>query len=485
MSSAAAAPPAADAACWKRKAADMSRSCGVCCEEYTKLVRKPIECASCEYSACTECYKRYLTEKTDSGCMQCAHIFDREFLDASFTKAWIKGEYTQHREKILLDLELARMPTSQHLLANYRLCKDLTSQRHADTALLRDLKNQAAQVRERIDRNQYRENRIVRTRYQHDGRWVPAGEAAMVASMATPGATVRACPAKDCRGFLDESMRCGVCNVYACDKCWDVIGVSANSTHACDPGAVETAKYLRAKTRSCPQCNIPVSKISGCDQMFCVNCQTPFSWNTGEIVRHGRIHNPEFFRWMRERSTNGEIPVDAGVLGANEENACGAGPRGRRVIRLGDILRRLAEFETSIDFRGELYGVFEKINHIRDVEMTDLPQHNGVHRDNWDLRIRYLDNELSADQLKKKLVQREKKREKEIAIRQCYETLLAVFDDCTRAFAEGGANAMTPLTLLDRLREICDFVNDALSKVARRFDCKVYKAPTLLVSVIP
>lgn len=40
--------------------------------------------------------------------------------------------------------------------------------------------------------------------------------------------------------------------------------------------------------------------LKNCDQMWCLMCQTAFSWATGKIVT-GNIHNPEAFRWQREQ----------------------------------------------------------------------------------------------------------------------------------------------------------------------------------------
>ena len=57
---------------------------------------------------------------------------------------------------------------------------------------------------------------------------------------------------------------------------------------------------MKKDTKPCPKCGTGIFKIDGCDVMFCINCQTYFSWNTGKI--HTRsLHNPEAVRWMREQ----------------------------------------------------------------------------------------------------------------------------------------------------------------------------------------
>jgi hypothetical protein len=111
------------------------------------------------------------------------------------------------------------------------------------------------------------------------------------------------------------------------------------------------------------------------------------------------------------------------------------------------------------------------------VVMRALPVPSTV-LDNRDLRMKYLDGSIDRDGLKKRLAQREKAHAKGIAIRQCYETLMAVDDDIKRDFIFT-ETPFTPTDYLDRLREICAFVNESLKKVSDTFDCKVLMVPVV------
>jgi Hom_end-associated Hint len=56
--------------------------------------------------------------------------------------------------------------------------------------------------------------------------------------------------------------------------------------------------------------------VKNCDQMWCTQCHTAFSWRTGQIENH--VHNPHYYEWQRRNAENGIIPRNPG----DNPNAC-------------------------------------------------------------------------------------------------------------------------------------------------------------------
>ena len=83
-------------------------------------------------------------------------------------------------------------------------------------------------------------------------------------------------------------------------RCLCVMGTEKEDieAHECNPDDVASAQAVRRDAKPCPKCSMAISKIDGCDQMWCVGCKTAFSWRTGKI-QTGVIHNPHFFEWQR------------------------------------------------------------------------------------------------------------------------------------------------------------------------------------------
>jgi hypothetical protein len=85
--------------------------------------------------------------------------------------------------------------------------------------------------------------------------------------------------------------------------------------HECKEDDLSTVRLIRKETKPCPKCSARISKIDGCDQMWCVECKTAFSWKSGNVV-NGAIHNPHYYEYLRK--TQGFVP--------RADNPCGEIP---------------------------------------------------------------------------------------------------------------------------------------------------------------
>ena len=244
--------------------------CPVCCETYTRSIRKPIECPKCKYAACMTCCKKHVSTSDPAACMSCSQAWDYEFLTTNFTAAWISSEYRAHRETILVDREIAQLPASQHLVANYRASEtlrtdltDLAQEKAAISRRLHAINNEVWNKRHRLAR-------ITVSHFENNG----LGDRTEAEAEEQAARTfIRACPVEDCRGFLSSALKCGTCNGWACAECLGVVGETRDAPHTCDANDVATAKLIKRDTKPCPSCATLIHKVDGCDQ---VRCEMPY-----------------------------------------------------------------------------------------------------------------------------------------------------------------------------------------------------------------
>jgi len=114
--------------------------------------------------------------------------------------------------------------------------------------------------------------------------------------------TTMACPFEECRGFLNDEWTCLVCEKPVCNKC----GQENDGHFECDSESKASFEMIRKETKNCPTCRAVIFKLSGCDQMWCTQCRTFFSWRTGIIDTSTGAHNPHYYEWMRRN--NMQIP---------------------------------------------------------------------------------------------------------------------------------------------------------------------------------
>jgi len=237
--------------------------CPVCCETYTKQHRKKVECAHCQTACCSGCLQQYLlTLQADAQCMGCKHAFDGEFLSMHLPKTWLLGRYKEHREKVLLDREMALLPGSQDLLVNYRESQRLAEQVEEAETRKRELQRQMFDLTRQIAADRTRLGVLQRSNYTQ----APAAAGSSAAAPAQERRQfIRACPVDGCRGFLSTAWRCGTCETWVCKDCGEPkLEGQRDETHVCDPDVAASHAMLQRDSKPCPQCAALIFKVSGC-----------------------------------------------------------------------------------------------------------------------------------------------------------------------------------------------------------------------------
>lgn len=120
------------------------------------------------------------------------------------------------------------------------------------------------------------------------------------------------CPAGTCEGFVGLDWVCGLCSEKVCQHCREVKTAREEDKHECDPEKRENVKALVKEAKPCPKCASQISKVDGCDQMWCTQCHTAFSWRTGAIEDH--VHNPHYYEWMRRNGQAIPAPGQARIV---------------------------------------------------------------------------------------------------------------------------------------------------------------------------
>jgi hypothetical protein len=259
---------------------------------------------------------------------------------------------------------------------------------------------------------------------------------------------VMKCPINDCLGFLSSRYKCGLCGGKVCPDCHIELQ-ELDEKHDCDPQMVESVKEIKKSTRNCPNCHVPIYKSSGCDQMWCVNCQTAFNWKTGEIEK-GVIHNPEYFEFLRSRGLETRNP---------HEQRCGGLPRFNEVY-FNTRTRLESEFITSY---------YEQLAHLRNDTMARLPTALD-NQSNLNLRIDYMLREITEEEFKRTLYQREKDRDKNLEYRQLLETYVAVGEELFRQYQRNYINIKF---MAEQQHEIESIIENQILELNKFFKCKV------------
>lgn len=382
-------------------------ACDICCEYKTNL----IVCSYCKNQVCETCIQKFIEDKLrEPLCMNCGNIWSREFvLENIIDKKWFFkhiGKYILEQEKMLLPetqeeaflisriQELSKciksLPTNQRLKSMYKNLDTLSKAIEEKRDILLKIKCEI-----------------------HSAKRLTITYGGIDSSRASAKGDhyIFKCPS-DCRGFISNNYSCGTCKGIVCKKCR--VQINKDSEHICNEDDIKSASLVSSLTKPCPKCMTPILKSGGCDQMFCVVCNTAFSWNTGEI-ESGVIHNPHYYEYL---STLTNPNVDIEVI------ACGDIPDAMA------FMNRIMRVTYSDIFTRKLRTLHNIARHIRHVIVPSW-QINKV-KDNIDIRVQYLLEEISETTWESKLLFREKKRMKIKAFHDLIQMVLVILEDFVR-----------------------------------------------------
>jgi len=372
------------------------------CQVCVQVSAKPIVCFNCSFLACATCSERYLVgedQRTQPHCMKCKIRWKPSFVHSVFTNSFInslqKGSWRLHQKRLAVEREVSKLPETLAQLPLHRERKANRKKLREDMALHKKQKTAVQTTWKEIRRTQ----------------------ALLRKSLSGPRITgfefLCPCPRKSCRGRVKvKTFKCIVCERRVCSRCWMPVE-REEAKHECALSDLKTIRLLRKDTKGCPGCAKPIHKTEGCDQMWCVECQTPFSWETGRIVTQGTIHNPHALRFQQVHRR----PL------VEEREPCG-------VDQLPSLslcqLILSPPTERSEGANELLESIYRRIGEIG-YTLTIIDRRLDELADNLDLRFEYVENELTEVEFEQKVFLKERARLR----LQEYRQILAALKTCS------------------------------------------------------
>lgn len=383
-------------------------TCSICAENLNQSNHKAIRCQFCEFEACRTCCQTFICTVHEPHCMgtACNQRWTPKFLAENMTQTFMKTAYKEHRERVFYESEMSLMPATQLVIERTKYRDGLREQMMDIQTTIYRLVNERERLR-----------RVIAMDVNRPTEGLDEEEAQR-------RAFVRRCGDGDCRGFLSTAWKCGICDKRTCRHCHVVLPKrpdqpadtptgdeeeAPHPNHTCKAEDVETARLLKTDSKTCPKCAVVIFKIDGCDQMWCTQCHTAFSWRSGQIQT--RVHNPHYYEWLR-RQNGGSMDRDP------LDFQCG------RELHPHMVSRRLLDGDPTT--MALFYRILSASIHVREVEMPRTRVDPVVSCQ--PLRIQYIKGHISEQEFRVQVQRLHKKHEKK---REIFDVLTVYIQSAT------------------------------------------------------
>ena len=422
---------------------DENTECMVCYEKFNLSNHKPIVCefGNCKNKVCRDCIRTYLLNcSTEPHCMACKRSWTPAFL-IGLNKNWLKDTYRVHREKLLCDIEISKLPETMEAAERHKEAK-------REEVILNDMNTKYIELT-----NQLRELNLKIGQSRNKIAVLKRGGTAATEKKVF----FMPCPQVECKGMLSTQYKCGICDLFTCPDCHEIIGLHKTDAHTCDPNNVASALAIKKETRQCPGCQNRIYRIEGCSQMWCTGCHTAFDWNTGKKVIGERLHNPHWVEY--QRTIHGEAPRAPGDV------VCG-GVIGWRDFE-SKILRKCIQVpNVEFDIKRTIRAIYDVVDNVTRNMLRTTREKVQTLRDFEPERIKYIIGEMTKEELSTHIYRNDRLRQKHTELLHIFELLSAVgievfnrLANSTTVYAVNDAfthEVLEQIAIYDNLRIYCN-----------------------------
>lgn len=259
---------------------------------------------------------------------------------------------------------------------------------------------------------------------------------------------IKKCPDKECRGYLSTRWKCGICSFYFCVDCHR----KKEETHECNEDEKATIQLLKKESKPCPKCEMPISRIDGCSQVWTPCCKIAFDWNTGKID-NGRIHSPEYFAYI--------------------QRAIGSVPRERGDIPCGEVNEYDIFMMCPSDFHKDIFKLYRLKNHVNNVILPRLPR-NIDELNHRDLGLKYLISDITEKNWRITVSKREKKRDKNSHLYDIFYTFTTVVNELLRNLINDNDNTIEDKCkiFVNSVTNLIEYSNTEIKKINEIYKSK-------------
>jgi len=410
-------------------------SCPICTETFNQLTRRETECLYCQSKYCTKCIKKYLlSNNKDPSCMYCFKNWNKEFVEMHMSKYFLKTDYKKHRENILFEREQSLIPKTLQLLdlnseqtnECHRLLSNYLQEKDFIIKQLSILNQQIYNVRHQI---YMLENNLTLTLDNLDH--------------IEKKHFIKKCFNNNCRGYFNHKGICTLCNTIICMTCYEIKEIN----HKCIDSNIETIELIKKETKPCPNCNISIYKIEGCNQMWCTQCKTAFHWKTGMILHH-EIHNPHYYEYIFDNPI-----INLNIIECRDNEL-------PNIYQINQL---------QIDFQKKrtILNIHRMIQHIINEELPKfMIENENIFDYNLRDRILYLRNKISIDKYKQLLILKENQVDKKKAFALLYQMLISTM---SILFNELLSNSDV-LSFMEKYNNLLIYTNKQISQLCKRFN---------------